>query len=160
MKLHGRGIINHRGGKSHVQNGNSLEEWRTIVSWLNPATNFAACFIKLPRRKDRSCFSIFNLNSLRLLLSGLWIRSIPSSCRVSLILQGRCSRKFCWQSQTSFSSVYFWILQPSSRSVFPLSLLFAKSVITMRPVWSTRLKPFHTEVPFPAGIRGELEYQT
>lgn len=52
------------------------------------------------------------------------------------ILQGRCSRKFCWRSRNGFSGVYFWI-----RRLYPLQRLsppsFAKSVITMRPVRST-----------------------
>lgn len=71
-----------------------------------------------------SCFLIFSLVPPP---RSPLIRLIPSPCRVSLILQGRCSRKFCWHSQTSFSAVYSRIPGPPFL-LFPL--LFAKSVIT------------------------------
>lgn len=80
-------------------------------------------------------FLFFPLPSL-LLLPFTFSSLLAISLHSDAILQGRCSRKFCWRSRNGFSGVYFWIRRPYLLQ--PLSPpSFAKSVITMRPVRST-----------------------
>lgn len=80
-------------------------------------------------------FLLFPLPSI-LLLPFIFSSLLAISLRSNAILQGRCSRKFCWRSRNGFLDVYFWIRRPSPLQ--PLSpSSFAKSVITMRPVRST-----------------------
>lgn len=97
------------------------------------------------RDEDRSDSRIASLHH-RLLLSTsvssstsvyIFLPSTHSPLSTNAILQGRCSRKFCWRSRNGFSGVYFWIRRPYPLLTPCPVLPFAKSVITMRPVRST-----------------------